>query len=208
MKLKRSRRGISEIIVTMMLLGITAVGGIVLWGLFSGGSDFQDVGSVVSSSVTSQRVFILTGYDTRDGTDISGIDVLDNTFDGQLSEGEFIVLKLRNEHFDSADIRSIKINEVRHKWDELSSGDVSSSPPTEGEFTVISDSSSSRLSQEVPENTDVRVVISLSDDLEVPVDDDEDDDGGILLNKEMDIIVQTSGVSTISQFFIPSGGVR
>lgn len=132
----RTRRAVSETIGTLLLLVITVVGAVMISNFVSDGffDQNQNPSGVDSSSDSLQ----LTGYDTRDSSDLINIVSLDNDFNQILcakgndpsctitvaddipnDEGtEFIALQLRNMNPDSIFLLNIQINNELHEWDE------------------------------------------------------------------------------------------
>ena len=182
----KKRRGISEIIATLMLLGITTAGSVFLASLVYG-SGFQNVPQ--SESLQSSYAIKLTGYDTRDSNDLLGIDNIDNKFDKKLcTKGcqafadnipnsvnpgtEFIILQIRNVSTEPVYLKGVLINGVQHLWDsntggkslDASSNDLTGKYPLNGKFSIISTSSLVQKSENmVNADEEVRLIIKLDD---------------------------------------------
>jgi len=180
------RRAISEIIATLMLLGITTAGSVFLASLVYG-SGFQNTPE--SESLQSSYAIKLTGYDTRDSNDLLGISNVDNKFDKKLctkgcqgsadnipnsaSPGtEFLLLQIRNVSTESVYIKGIQVNSVQHIWDQNTAGkslDASNSDftgkyPLNGKFSIISTTGLAQKSENrVDADEEVRLVIKLDD---------------------------------------------
>ena len=104
------RRGISEIIGTLMLLAITTIGSFFLANLVQG-SGIGSTDPSATQQVSPVYSIRLTGYDTRDSANLSGISSLDNKFDQELcakscssfannvpntSGTDFVVVQIKN----------------------------------------------------------------------------------------------------------------
>jgi hypothetical protein len=147
----RKRRGITEIVGTMMILVLTVAGAVILSNLLS-----DHFFSIDQHPTTEARMdsIQLTGYDTRDSVDLTDVPDLSNTFNQLLcvsndpspppptkckvtlpnnlpsnvinsspdEQGtEFIVLQIRNMNIDSVFIHNVLINNVAHSWDQSTS---------------------------------------------------------------------------------------
>ena len=210
----KNRRGVSDIIVTLLLLGVTVTGGALLSTFFLS-DDFASQISTAGSSVegadgeaiASLHSILITGYDARDGNDLSGIAALDNVNDGILcsktcdgSGTDFIVIKIRNNNPSSIFMEGVSINETLHSYDRSIGGDtLGTSFPPEGTFVIIDPTNNDltiHSSEEVRPGTDVRLVIRLSGDM--------NDD--IKINKAVRILID-SNVSRTPTLIIKSGSL-
>jgi flagellin-like protein len=180
------RRGISEIIATLMLLGITTAGSVFLASLVYG-SGIQN--TPTGESLQSSYAIKLTGYDTRDSNDLLGISNVDNKFDKKIcakscqtfadnvpnsasSGTEFLILQVRNVSTEPAYIKTIQINGIQHIWDsntggkvlDASSNDLTGKYPLNGKFSIISISNLVQKSEnKIDSDEEVRLVIKLDD---------------------------------------------
>ena len=178
------KRGISEIFATLLLLAVTVTGSALLASLVYG-SGIQN--TPTSSGFQSSYSIKLTGYDTRDSSDLSGITVLDNKFDKKictiscagfanniptsLNPGtEFLVLQIRNVSPDYIYVKSILINGIEHTWDQTTAGktlDASSNDstgkyPVNSKFSIIPTSGLvQRSDYRLNSDEEVRIVIKL-----------------------------------------------
>jgi flagellin-like protein len=181
------RRGISEIFATLMLLAITTAGSVFLASLVYG-SGIQN-GPNTDTKFQSSYAIKLTGYDTRDSSDLLSIAIIDNKFDKRLctnscggfadniptaanSGTEFLILQIRNVSTDPVYIKGIQVNGVLHTWDQSTAGktlDASTSDftgkyPLNGKFSIIPINSLTQKSEnKVNSDEEVRVVIKLDD---------------------------------------------
>lgn len=183
------RKAVSEVIATVILLGITVVGGMLMFAFFQG-SAVTDINNQIVSSETMGKTtssnLKIVGYDARDGENLSGISSLDNTkpTDGFLcsttctpnvlpiSGGtDFIVLKIRNIGIDSVNIQSVDVNEFNHKQDTDQFNNILSttSYPKGGYFSIIPPDNSGPLTQQqstiILPTKEIRLVIKLTDQL-------------------------------------------
>ena len=140
------RRGVSEVITTVLLLGITVVGAAFLSTFFQDTKVTDVAASLTSKATSAQSVSTLKliGYDTRKGVDLLDITLLSNDQPGTQtvpdklctdscgddarknllpadsggSGGtEFIVLHIRNNDVSLIYILTIQINDVVHQLD-------------------------------------------------------------------------------------------
>lgn len=184
----QKRRGISELIATLMLLGITTVGSVFLASVVYG-SGLQN--TPTSSNLQSSYSVKLTGYDTRDSTDLLGITTLDNKFDKKLctascqgsadnvpqsaSPGtEFIILQVRNISTETVFLKGIQINGVLHTWDQNTSGktldasnnDATGKYPSNGKFSIVGTNNLvQKTESRLDSDEEVRLVIKLDDSI-------------------------------------------
>ena len=143
----RSRRGVSEVIATVLLLGIT-VAGAAMAGIYIQDSDISDISSFapsIGAIGSSTSAIKLINYDTRDtpGEDLARIPGLQNFNPDPLvitsflctstcagnedklpTDGgtEFIVLTVKNIGLTSVTLRGIIINEESFFWDPVVPG--------------------------------------------------------------------------------------
>ena len=127
---KSSKRGVSEIIGALLLMGITVTGGVLVYTLIQGSPTLTFTFSEVELSPIVVAQLIVTGYDTRDDAFLYGITGVNNQLEPTSSpdslctttgctNGEFIILKIRSDNDESVSINGIFINEVEHVFDSL-----------------------------------------------------------------------------------------
>jgi len=142
------KRGVSEVIATILLLGITVVGAAML----SISIQDSDIGNVaqfsptVGSTGSTSASIKLMGYDTRDtqpGEPLAGISGLENIFNGTgqlctvtcdplkddlplvtptVGGTEFIILEIKNMALQNITVRGVVINDLSHTWDTVQPG--------------------------------------------------------------------------------------
>ena len=162
-------RAVSDIISTMLLISITIVGGVLVFSFFNSPGVTQSMDTEFVTGETSNRSVKLMGYDTRDGADLGGITVIDNdsTTDGFLkgSDGEFILLKIRNPNFNSVTIDRINVNEISHTLDIDSTETTlsSSTLPDAGKFRIVPFSQTTFIqSGLIKSGTDATIIVKLA----------------------------------------------
>jgi len=218
----RRRRGVAEIIGTMMLMAITVVGASVLSYFVN---DSFVSGSLGTSSLdTLENHVVLRAYDTRDATNLLNIGV-DNFYNGTLcgkscnanpdnlpnaniviSGTEFFVIQITNNNINSIFLSSIQLNYVKHTWDsqtaddplDLSANlDSGGSYPHNGKFSILPTSSPliQFTTNEVKGGQTVNLLIKL--DRTIP---------NISLNKVMKVLLNI-GANQPIEFLIESGNV-
>jgi len=217
---KSSKRGVSEIIGTMILLAVTVAGGLVVFVIVQ---NSDPINFVIEEQETLNPNVIpklkLSGYDTRDDIDLYGIDEINN---GRLvsvgspdflcasscttttSDNEFVILRVRNDADVLVDITTISINEVEHTFTAASVSNNSFSQTTinavlDGEFIIISGFGTGSLIQEtassLPEGSEKRLVIRLSGSL-----------SDITLNANIRVVINSS-VETTQLLIVPAGSI-
>ena len=222
---KSSKRGVSEIIGSMILLGVTVSGGLLVFTLLQS-SDIVDI-AIEDPSIDPNVIakLKLIGYDTRDAEDLYEITDLNNQIGTSTSAAdhlcttctttnEFIILKIRNDAATIIDIRSINVNEEEHTFDDdhtvsnqsfvAPSGETPTVPES-GEYIIIS-GSNGNIKQEpastIPEGATKRIVIRLSSDI-TPNDVDDD---GLALNSKIRVVINSS-VETTQLLLVPAGRI-
>jgi len=189
---RKKRRAVSDIIATLLMVVITVAGGIVVLN-FVQTTDIIQSTETISSEEASISIKI-TGYDTRDSSDLSGISTMDNLLDQKLCTTscsgaidkipanfgtEFIVLNIRNDGAGSAYLGSIFVNNVLHTWDSLTAtvaldasiDPVGGSSPRDGQYSIIPPSTlTQESSTEIKTGNDRRIVIKLSPSITSDID--------------------------------------
>jgi hypothetical protein len=220
--LRKKHGGISEIFATLLLLAITTAGALILANLVHG-SGIGSLGQNPAVAAYSSYSIKFTGYDTRDGSDLSGISTLDNKFDSKLCTTsctvfsdnvpldanpgtEFVVLQLKNASPSPLYIRNVQINGITHSWDtqtagklfDASSNNLSGKYPLSGKFSILSTSSLTQKSDnKLNEDEEVRLVVKLSRDIS----------SDISLTRPLQVYVDFGGQRS-AEFVILSGDAR
>ena len=198
--MNKSRRAVSEIIGSLVLLAITVVGGIAAFAFVSDSGVMQSINEeVIESTKTASKAVKIIGFDTRDGNDLSGITSLDNDGDGVLTTGtDFIVVKIRNTTTSFVLINNVHINEVKHVFNGTETTIDSSTLeiPDPGNFAIISSSAAVTFeSAKVNQGQDVRLIIALDSS----IDDIKLTEG---------IRIDISASDDIDRSIIPAGTAR
>ena len=220
----KKRRAVTEIISTMLLMGITVVGATTLTYFMNDAFISGNLGTV-STLESSSLNLLLLAYDTRDSfslltlTDIDNENVI-NSFlcaitcsvtPNAIPESggtEFIVLQIQNNGIDSIFLQDITINNIVHSWDLSTSGvqlDASTNDlvggkyPADGMFSILPVGKVPIIQNEnsqIQSGQIVNLLIKLG-----PNDSD------IQLNKGIQILLDTGGMHLVD-FFIESGDAR
>lgn len=205
-----------------MLLAITTAGSLFLANLVQG-SGIGSMGQNSGVAVSPMYSIRLTGYDTRDGTDLSEIATLDNKFDKKIcttsctafadnvpldANGgtEFIILQVRNVSPNPVFVRHVQINGISHPWDaqtggktfDASANDLTGNYPLSGKFSIVSESGLVQKSDSaLNEDEEVRLIVKLSRDIT----------SDISMTRPMQIWLDFGGQRS-SEFIILSGETR
>lgn len=216
------RRGIADIISTMLLMGITITGATTLT-YFVNDSFVSGNLTTVSSLDTATKSVQLLAYDTRDSTTLLQLSNLDNEFDQKLcgvsctgvglsdkipSNGgsEFVIIKIKNNSINSIFLENIQLNNVIHTWDSQTSGTtlntVQNLPsggnyPHDGKFSILPISSTIQsANNEIQSGKTVNLLIKLGPD-----------DPDISLNKGIRVLLNIGSINPV-EFLIESGNAQ
>jgi len=169
----RQRRGVSDIIVTLLLMSITIIGGILVFTTFSGeGGIIEEMGSDIAPTTAPQLNVKLIGYDTRDSSKLSGISFISNSGAESLQDGEYIILKVRNANNAPITILEVTVNEEVHTWAAGGASvpiTLSANLPSAGTFEVFEPVEISAPDVFAPAviqpGADAKIIITLENDL-------------------------------------------
>lgn len=217
------RRGVTDVISTMLLMAITVTGATTLT-YFVNDSFVSGNLAATSSLNTATKSVQLMGFDTRDSVTLMQISNLNNKFgDGKLcgisctgvgfsnvipsNDGsEFVVIKIKNNSINSIFLENVQLNHVMHDWDPQTSGatlntvqDLSSGGnyPHDGMFSILSVSSNVQsVSNEIQSGKTVNLLIKLGSN-----------DQDILLNKGIRAFLNVGSIDLI-EFLIESGNAQ
>ncbi len=219
----RQRRAVTEIISTMMLMGVTISGATTLTYFVNDSFVNGNLDSVATSD-SSKNIFLLA-YDTRDSSSLLTLLDVDNDATGFLCRDtcigspnsipenggtEFIVLQIQNSGFDTIFLEDITINNIVHSWDASTSGitldasddylaSTNREYPADGMFSILPIRDTPILqngSIQIQSGQTVNLLIKLG-----PADSD------IQLNKGLRILLDTGGIHP-TEFFIETGVAR
>ena len=165
----QSRRAISDIIVSLLLVAMTVIGGIMIFGIVRDSGVSESVTSELSEPLTFEGAIKISAYDARDGANLLGVGAVDNsvTTDGELIAGEHIVLKITNNNPNSIFISDVIVNEVSHTFD------TSLPPAASGKFSIIASKTAgtTQSSTEIGGGETVRVVVKLGSISDISLND-------------------------------------
>lgn len=171
------RRGISEVIATLILMAITVMGAVMVFGIFQDSGVTKNISGLTDTVQSEQKSSLhIIGYDTRNSFTLSGISGLDNVVGNTtklcassctLTNIDMIVLIIRNTGTEEFLVDHVSINEVSHSWSGINAGQsISSYPPSAGTFKIMFTTATTISStQTVPAGGETRLVIRLSDTL-------------------------------------------
>ncbi len=220
----RQRRAVTEIISTMMLMGVTISGATTLTYFVNDSFVNGNLDSIATSD-SAKNIFLLA-YDTRDSSSLLTLLNVDNDATGFLCRvtcnvappnsipenggTEFIVLQIQNSGFDSVFLEDITINNVVHLWDSSTSGitlDASDDYlagtnreyPADGMFSILLVGGSP-----IIQNENIQIHSGQTVNLLVKLNSEDSD---IQLNKGLRILLDTGGIH-LTEFFIETGDAR
>jgi len=224
----RQRRAVTEIISTMMLMGVTISGATTLTYFVNDSFVNGNLDSIATSD-SSKNIFLLA-YDTRDSYSLLTLLNVDNDSTGFLCRAtcnevismvpansipenggtEFIVLQIQNSGFDTIFLEDIAINNIVHSWDASTSGitlDASDDYltgtnreyPADGMFSILLVGSNP-----IIQNENIQIQSGQTVNLLIKLDSEEPD---IQLNKGLRILLDTGGIHP-TEFFIETGDAR
>ncbi len=219
----RQRRAVTEIISTMMLMGVTISGATTLTYFVNDSFVNGNLDSVATSD-SSKNIFLLA-YDTRDSSSLLTLLDVDNDATGFLCRDtcigspnsipenggtEFIVLQIQNSGFDTIFLEDITINNIVHSWDASTSGIILDASdnylastnreyPADGMFSILPVGDTPIL-----QNENIQIQSGQTVNLLIKLDSAEPD---IQLNKGLRILLDTGGIHP-TEFFIETGDAR
>ena len=191
MNVTRKRRGVSEIIGTLMILIVTVAGAVFLSNALSDG--FFSIDQNPDDRLASKDSIQLVGYDTRDSFNLKNNNLLNNTYAGggmlcaascsatkdnipDNGGTEFIVLHLHNHDIDSVFLQNIMIRNEGHAWHSQSASfplkaenDIQAGDnyPLAGSFSIVPVNNNPtwdiRTSNEVRADEEVLIVLKLNE---------------------------------------------
>ena len=213
----RNRRGVADIISTMMLMAVTVTGASTLTYFMNDAFVTGNLGTVSTLDSSSLNLLLLA-YDTRDSVNLLTLSEVDNLTDSYLCRAscvanpdtvpslggtEFIVLQLQNNGLNSIFLEKVVISGTTHSWDSSTSGkDLNLSAgefPGDGMFSILSTGSNPNLQSKTIEIQNGQIVNVL-----VKLDSSSPD---IQLNKGIPVSLNTGGMHLV-EFLIDSGDAR
>jgi len=213
----RNRRGVADIISTMMLMAVTVTGASTLTYFMNDAFVTGNLGTVSTLDSSSLNLLLLA-YDTRDSVNLLTLLEVDNLTDSYLCRAscvanpdtvpslggtEFIVLQLQNNGLNSIFLEKVVISGTTHSWDSSTSGkDLNLSAgefPGDGMFSILSTGSNPNLQSKTIEIQNGQIINVL-----VKLDSSSPD---IQLNKGIPVSLNTGGMHLV-EFLIDSGDAR
>jgi len=226
----KNRRGVADIISTMLLMGLTVGGATTLTYFVNDGFVSGNL-SAASSLDSSSRNVSLLAYDTRDSSTLLKLADVDNDIDVIVDENdnpilcgvtcsvtpnaipendgtEFIVMQIRNNGINIIFLEDIAINNVVHSWDSTTSGvqlDASQNDLVGGKYPA--DGMFSILpvgSIPIIQNENYQIQSGQTVNLLIKLGPDDSD---IPLNSGIRVLLDTGGIHPI-EFMLVSGDAR
>lgn len=218
----KNRRGVADIISTMMLMAVTVTGASTLTYFMNDAFISGNLGTISSLDSSSLNLLLLA-YDTRDSSNLlklsdvdnditNGIDVNGNPIlcgvscsvnSNEIPENggtEFIMLQIQNNGLNVIFLEHVGINNVIHSWDPLTaSKPLIGNYPSDGMFSIIPVNSSpikQNESIEIQNGQAVNILVKLGSD-----------DSDINLNKGIHVSFNV-GQPHLVEFLIDSGDAR
>lgn len=211
----KKRRGVADIISTMMLMAVTVTGASTLTYFVNDAFVSGNLGTVSTLDSSSLNVLLLA-YDTRDSHSLLMLSGVNNTLSGSLcgitcslsypdnlpefGGSEFIVLQIQNNGMNSIFLGDVALNNVNHSWDISTSGLplTSGQYPADGMFSIL------LVGNPVIQNETVEIQSGQTVNLLVKLGPDDSD---INLNRGIHVFLNTGGVNPV-KFLIVSGDAR
>ena len=213
----RTRRGVADIISTMMLMAVTVTGASTLTYFMNDAFISGNLGTV-STLESSSLNLLLLGYDTRDSFDLLTLSEVDNLTNSYLCRAscsanpdtipalggtEFIVIQIQNNGLNSIFLEDVFISDVRYSWDPSTSGStlnlLGGEFPGDGMYSILQTGNNPNLHTDNIEIENGKIVNVL-----VKLDSTNPD---IQLNKGIPILLNTGGTHPV-EFLIESGDAR
>lgn len=213
------RRGVADIISTMLLMGLTVTGATTLTYFVNDSFVSGNLATAASTNTATKSVQLL-GYDTRDSSTLLQLSNLDNNLDQKLCAvscsigfsdklplnggSEFIMIKIKNNGINSIFLENLQLNSISYTWDSQVSGtslntvqNLSSggSYPHDGKFSILSTNIQSA-NNEIQSGQTINLLIKLGSN-----------SPDILLNKGIRVFLNLGDMHP-AEFLIESGNAR
>ncbi|MCV0430199.1 hypothetical protein [Nitrosopumilus sp.] len=213
----KTRRGVADVISTMMLMAVTVTGASTLTYFMNDAFVSGNLGTV-STLESSSLNLLLLAYDTRDSLDLLTLSEVDNLTNSFLCRAscagnpdtipalggtEFIVIQVQNNGIDSIFLKDVFVSGEKYSWDPSTSGSILDLPggefPADGMYSILKTGNNPNLHNDNIEIQNGQIVNVL-----VKLDSANPD---IQLNKGIPILLNT-GSSHPVEFLIESGDAR
>jgi len=196
------KRAVSDIIVTLLLIAITIVGGVFAFSIFNPAGVTQTVNPTFEQHDVNNRSVKIIGFDTRDGNNLGKLGLsgngIANTFDGKLVGEEYIIIRVLNPNANTVYIDKVNVNEILHEIDIDTDNTIAADSVEIGKFKLVQPNNLKILEPPglVLDGTEAIIVIKL--DTTVP---------DILLTSTMRILIGSPNFDA-QEFLIPAGSTR
>ena len=218
------RRGVSEIIGSLLLVVITVAGAVLLMTFLD--ESFVSGGMAVSSSTDSTiKTLKLRAYDTRDGNNLMGYiglgdsNLTDNilcrdtcigssNMHPDLGGSGIIVMQIENRSVNSIFLKNIYLDNISHFWDSSTSENLldpgmgipgSGDFPADGTFSILSNDIN-----DLTQGNDNQIQSGETVNVLVKLDTINQD---IQLSKTIRVQLNI-GANSLAEFLIESGDAR
>lgn len=222
----RKRRGVTDIISTMMLMAVTVTGASTLTYFMNDAFVDGNLGTISTLDSSSLNILLLA-YDTRDSSTLLMIPDVDNENSinsflcaatcaidvNEIPESggtEFIVMRIQNNSLNSMFLEDVVINNVSHSWDDATSGvqlDASTNDltgptrnyPADGKFSILPTGSTPIIQNEnteIQSGEIVHILVKLGPD-----------DVDIALNSGIGVLLNVGSVQPV-EFLLESGNAQ
>ena len=217
----KNRRGITDVISTMMLMAVTVTGASTLTYFMNDAFLSGNLGTTSTLEASSLNILLLA-YDTRDSSSLLTLTNVDNQYDSVLcrsscsgdsnnipSNGgtEFIVLQIQNNNLNSVFLERLSINTMPYSWDIATSGVLLDTTvplsggkyPTDGMFSILPVSGGP-----IIQNENVEIQSGQTVNLLIKLDSVDSD---IQLNKGIRVLLNSGQIQPV-EFLLESGGAQ
>ena len=217
----KKRRGVTDIISTMMLMAVTVTGASTLTYFVNDAFLTGNLGTTTTLESSSLNILLLA-YDARDSSRLLTLTNVDNKFDSVLCRSgcsgnpnnipandgtEFIVFQIQNNNLNPIFLERISVNGIQYSWDMSTSGKILDTTvpltngkyPRDGMFSILPLSGTPIIQYESTQIQSGQTV-----DILVKLDSVDPD---IQLNKGIRLFLNAGQIQPI-EFLIESGGAQ
>jgi|APSaa5957512535_1039671.scaffolds.fasta_scaffold03715_10 hypothetical protein len=221
----KKRRAVTEIISTMMLMGVTVSGATTLTYFMNDAFTNGSIGTATTLDSSSLNILLLA-YDARDSSMLLTLPNVDNQYNGFLCGSgvgtscsgvvnnipanggtEFIVFQIQNNNLESTFLKDLSLNGVRYFWDSATSSvqlDTTSALaggkyPSDGMFSILPTGNTPIFQNEnieIQSGETVNVLVKLSS-AELDIE----------LNRGIRVLLNTGNIHS-TEFILESGDAR
>lgn len=217
----KKRRAVTEIISTMMLMGVTVSGATTLTYFMNDAFTNANLGTSTTLDSSSLNILLLA-YDARDSSNLLMIPNVDNQYNSLLcgsscsantndipSNGgtEFIVFQIQNNNLDPLFLHGLTLNGANYSWDSATSLvqlDISApltggKYPSDGMFSILPVGNTP-----IIQNDSIEIENGETVNILVKLDSNESD---IELNRGIRILMNFGNIQ-LTEFLLESGDAR